>query len=93
MKKILVLIGVMLVFVGCTEQISQEGKYDCEVDSDCTNSCQEGAVSSEWYFENMDFSQECLDGCNGPWSDAPQCIESQCVAFTLGEQDAGCTNR
>ncbi|MFA6528444.1 MAG: hypothetical protein WCT46_02795 [Candidatus Gracilibacteria bacterium] len=93
MKKVIIVFGLLILFAGCTQTISQEGKYDCVVDTDCKNSCSQGAVNGTWYSENMDYSQECLDGCDGPGSDTPQCIENQCVAFTQGVRDAGCTNQ
>jgi len=93
MKKILIASFIVILFSGCTATFSEEGKYDCEVAKDCTNSCSQGAVNSDWYRHNSDYIAECDDGCDGPWSDAPQCIENQCVAFSQGKQDLGCTNR
>jgi hypothetical protein len=68
------------------------GRWDCKVDTDCTNSCEYGAINRVWYTKNVP-NEPCEDGCDGPWSDAPRCIDGGCVAFQQGHEAKGCTRR
>lgn len=68
------------------------GRWECKVDVDCTNSCEYGAVNRAWYTKNVP-NEPCEDGCDGPWSDAPRCIDGGCVAFQQGHEAKGCTRR
>ena len=38
-----------------------DSKYYCVEDSDCRNSCSQGAVNRIWYAENMNRGEKCLD--------------------------------
>ncbi|MCA9592261.1 MAG: hypothetical protein KC776_03095 [Myxococcales bacterium] len=68
------------------------GRWDCVKDLDCTNSCEYGAVNRAWYTKNVP-NEPCEDGCDGPWSDNPQCIDGGCVAFQNGKRAPSCTRR
>ncbi|MFA5842468.1 MAG: hypothetical protein WC882_02250 [Candidatus Gracilibacteria bacterium] len=98
MRKIFVFIGFLfLVGIGIWVFKTVENNkmaYYCETDADCMNSCAYGTLNVEWYAENIDSDMECLDGCNGPWSAAPQCILNVCTAFLYnGEENPGCTRQ
>lgn len=87
------LLGVVFLSACAPEYaIPDETAYFCETDSDCKNSCQYGAINSEWYLANVNPASECLDGCDGPGSRAPKCIKNVCTAIRYdGEVDPGCT--
>ena len=63
--------------------------YLCEMDADCVNTCQYGAVNREWAKNKTD---GCEGGCAGPGLGAPRCINDSCVAFTRdGKREHVCT--
>jgi predicted small lipoprotein YifL len=64
---------------------SGPGKWDCNVDGDCMNSCSQGAVNRVWYEKAQ--PRECEDGCDNQVSEAPRCIDHGCVAFRSDPRD------
>ena len=67
LKKILVglvFVLMLLLVTACIqvqEEVVTDQKYFCEVDSDCRNSCGEGAVNRVWYNDYFDSPTLCRD--------------------------------
>jgi hypothetical protein len=61
------------------------GKWDCNADGDCMNSCSQGAVNRVWYANAK--PQECEDGCDNQVTESPRCIDHGCVAFRSDPSD------
>ena len=64
-------------------------RFDCKIDTDCTNSCKHGAVSVTWYrkAETAPDFPECQDGCANQISAPPRCEDGGCVAYQVDPQD------
>lgn len=73
----------------------EQGRWDCNKDTDCQNSCRYGAVSKAWYTAHQSLIAECQDGCNNQISAPPKCIDKQCAAFDSrnGKPRPFCTKR
>ena len=65
-------------------------RFDCDVDGDCRNSCQYGAINHTWYDR---LGPGCKDGCSSKGMHA-RCIANACVAFDHKDQRADdCTRQ
>jgi hypothetical protein len=66
-------------------------KWACAADTDCMNSCSQGAVNAAWYAAAK--PDECEDGCSNQLSVAPKCIDRSCVAFSSDPHDSKIVTR
>lgn len=82
---------VLFIFLGgCSLNNSDLEPYQCVSDSDCVNTCTYGAINRSWFGRIGE--DVCLDGCAGPWSGEPKCVEEICTAYTKdGKVNSGCT--
>ena len=79
-------------FIALPPAAKPAAKLACSEDRDCTMSCQEGAVSGDWYRAWVATHPECKDGCAGKGMSA-RCVKGGCVAFHSGSRDDSCTAR
>ena len=67
--------------------------FACEVDADCTNSCQHGAVNKAWWEAQYPGGEACEDGCTSKGTDPARCEAKQCVAYAHGKPAPECTRK
>lgn len=74
--------------------LGEKGKWDCTKDTECLNSCSQGAVNRAWYQAHPKQINECEDGCDNQISGPPRCLDGQCVAFdNKGKRRPFCTRK